>query len=54
MAEKGDISDIHTGESVIMFIASTILMRNLLPLRCIPAIFTLYGDLHIKYANHGC
>jgi alpha-L-fucosidase len=40
--------------SMIMPIAQTILVVNLPPLGCIPAILTLYGGPKAKYDKFGC
>jgi alpha-L-fucosidase len=40
--------------SLVMPIAQTILVVNLPPLGCIPALLTLYGGPEAKYNSHGC
>ncbi|KAG0627096.1 hypothetical protein M758_2G173600 [Ceratodon purpureus] len=41
-------------KTLIMPTASTILVVNLPPLGCVPAMLTLYGGPHAKYDSHGC
>jgi alpha-L-fucosidase len=40
--------------TLVMPTATTILVVNLPPLGCIPAMLSLYGGPHAKYDSHGC
>lgn len=40
--------------TLVMPTATTILVINLPPLGCIPAMLSLYGGPHAKYDSHGC